>query len=69
MEPADCDRANAEGLRTTARGATVIAVALREFALGHEALTRFVARAPLRRVHERVFAVLALESEPIDPRL
>jgi protein phosphatase len=56
-------------LRTTARGATVIAVALREFALGHEALTRFVARAPLRRVHERVFAVLALESEPIDPRL
>ncbi|MBP6013907.1 MAG: polynucleotide kinase-phosphatase [Alphaproteobacteria bacterium] len=44
-------------------------LALREFALGHEALTRFVARAPLRRVHECVFAVLALESEPIDPRL
>jgi protein phosphatase len=45
------------------------ALALREFALGHEALARFVAREPLRRVHECVFAVLALESEPIDPRL
>ncbi len=45
------------------------ALALREFALGHEALLRFVARQPLRRVHECVFAVLALESEPIDPRL
>lgn len=45
------------------------ALALREFALGHEALSRFVARAPLRKVHECVFAVLALESEPIDPRL
>jgi protein phosphatase len=44
-------------------------LALREFALGHEALKRFVARDPLRRVHECVFAVLALESEPIDPRL
>lgn len=45
------------------------ALALREFALGHEALKRFVAREPLRRVHECVFGVLALESEPIDPRL
>jgi protein phosphatase len=44
-------------------------LAIREFALGHEALKRFVAREPLRRVHECVFAVLALESEPIDPRL
>jgi protein phosphatase len=44
-------------------------LALREFALGHEALKRFVAREPLRRVHECVFSVLALESEPIDPRL
>ena len=43
--------------------------ALREFALGHEALHRFVARAPLRKVHECVFGILALESEPIDPRL
>jgi protein phosphatase len=45
------------------------ALALKEFALGPEALTRFVAREPLRRIHECVFAVLALESEPIDPRL
>jgi protein phosphatase len=45
------------------------ALALKEFALGHEALLRFVAGEPLRRVHECVFAVLALESEPIDPRL
>jgi protein phosphatase len=45
------------------------ALALREFALGHEGLKRFVAGEPLRRVHECVFAVLALESEPIDPRL
>jgi protein phosphatase len=44
-------------------------LALREFSLGHEALLRFVSRAPLRDVHECVFAVLALESEPIDPRL
>lgn len=45
------------------------ALALKEFGLGHEALKRFVAGEPLRRVHECVFAVLALESEPIDPRL
>jgi protein phosphatase len=44
-------------------------LALREFVLGHEALRRFVAREPLRRVHEAVFAVLALESEAVDPRL
>lgn len=44
-------------------------LSLREFALGHEALRRFIAREPLRRVHEAVFTVLALESEPIDPRL
>jgi len=45
------------------------ALALKEFALGHEALSRFVAGAPLRKTHECVFAILALESEPIDPRL
>ncbi len=45
------------------------ALALREFALGLEALDRFVRREPLRRVHECVFGVLALESEPVDPRL
>jgi protein phosphatase len=44
-------------------------LALREFTLGIEALERFVRREPLRRVHECVFGVLALESEPIDPRL
>jgi hypothetical protein len=42
---------------------------LREFALGLEALERFVWHEPLRRVHECVFGVLALESEPIDLRL
>jgi polynucleotide kinase-phosphatase len=45
------------------------ALALREFALGLEALERFVRREPLRKVHECVFGVLALESEPVDPRL
>ncbi|WP_027002123.1 polynucleotide kinase-phosphatase [Hugenholtzia roseola] len=44
-------------------------LALREFALGIEALERFVRKEPLRRIHESVFAVLALESEAIDPRL
>jgi protein phosphatase len=44
-------------------------LALREFALGIEALERFVAGAPLRQVHECVFGVLAMESEPVDPRL
>jgi protein phosphatase len=44
-------------------------LAAREFALGIEALERFVAREPLRRVHECVFGVLAMESEPVDPRL
>jgi hypothetical protein len=44
-------------------------LALREFALGIEALERFVQKEPLRRVHECVFGVLALESEPVDPRL
>lgn len=44
-------------------------LALREFALGIEALDRFVNHQPLRRIHECVFGVLALESEPVDPRL
>jgi len=44
-------------------------LALREFALGIEALERFIRREPLRRTHECVFGVLALESEPVDPRL
>lgn len=45
------------------------ALAIRETALGIEALERFVRREPLRRVHECVFGVLALETEPVDPRL
>lgn len=44
-------------------------LAVREFLLGEEALVRFIAREPLARVHEAVFGVLALESEPVDPRL
>jgi protein phosphatase len=41
----------------------------REFALGLEALERFTRGEPLHRIHECVFAVLALETEPVDPRL
>lgn len=44
-------------------------MALREYALGVEAVERFVADEPLWRVHQAVFGVLALESEPVDPRL
>jgi protein phosphatase len=59
---------NLERLRARGLGAKR-SLALREFALGIEALERFVRREPLRRVHECVFGVLALESEPVDPRL
>jgi hypothetical protein len=44
-------------------------LAIREFALGIESLERFVNKQPLRKVHESVFGILALESEDIDPRL
>jgi polynucleotide kinase-phosphatase len=44
-------------------------LAMREFALGVEALERFIRQEPLRRVHECVFGVLAMETEPVDPRL
>jgi protein phosphatase len=44
-------------------------LAQREYALGLEALERAMRKDPLWRVHEAVFAVLALESEPVDPRL
>jgi hypothetical protein len=65
------DYTNPENLsRLRSRGlARKRALALSEFALGIEALERFVRREPLRRVHECVFGVLALESEPVDPRL
>lgn len=62
-EPANLERLRHRGL------APKRANAVREFGLGHEALHRFVEREPLYRVHECVFGVLALESEPIDPRL
>jgi protein phosphatase len=61
--PDHLDRLRARGLGAKR------SLALREFALGVEALERFVRREPLRRVHECCFAVLALESEPVDPRL
>ena len=57
-----------ERLRSRGLGAKR-SLALREFSLGVEALERFVRREPLRRVHECVFGVLALEREPVDPRL
>nr|WP_241828067.1 hypothetical protein [Actinopolymorpha singaporensis] len=44
-------------------------LAHREHGLGLEALTAFVGHQPLWKVHQSVFAVLALESEPVDPRL
>lgn len=61
--PEHLERLRARGLGTKR------SLALREFALGLEALHRFIDREPLRRVHECVFGVLALESEPVDPRL
>ncbi|MDE3076880.1 MAG: polynucleotide kinase-phosphatase, partial [Chloroflexota bacterium] len=59
---------NLERLRSRGLGAKR-SLALREFALGIEGLERFVRREPFWRVHECAFAVLALESEPVDPRL
>lgn len=61
--PDHLDRLRQRGL------ATKRSLALRELALGIEALERFVRNEPLRRVHECVFGVLALETEPVDPRL
>jgi protein phosphatase len=61
--PENLERLRARGLSTKR------SLALREFALGIESLERFVRKEPLRRVHEAVFGVLAMESEPVDPRL
>ncbi|MBI3946261.1 MAG: polynucleotide kinase-phosphatase [Armatimonadetes bacterium] len=61
--PENLERLRARGLSAKR------SLALREFALGIEALERFVRSEPLRRVHECVFGVLALESEPVDPAL
>jgi polynucleotide kinase-phosphatase len=63
LEPANLERLRSRGLGRKR------SLAGREYALGLEALERFVAGEPLWRVHEAVFAVLALESEPVDPRL
>ena len=62
-EPANLDRLRERGLGLKRSLAT------REYALGLEALDRAARGEPLWRVHECVFAVLALESEPVDPRL
>jgi protein phosphatase len=62
-EPRNLDRLRRRGVGRKR------SLAAREFALGIEALERFVRGEPLRRVHECCFAVLALESEPVDPRL
>lgn len=61
--PENLNRLRARGL------ASKRSLALREFALSIEALERFVRHEPLYRVHECVFGILALESEPVDPRL
>ncbi|MCI0572747.1 MAG: polynucleotide kinase-phosphatase [Myxococcaceae bacterium] len=61
--PANLERLRQRGLSTKR------SLALREFALGVEGLERFARGEPLRRVHECVLGVLALESEPVDPRL
>jgi protein phosphatase len=61
--PANLDRLRSRGLGAKRT------LALKEFSLGVESLERFVRGEPLRRVHECVFAVLAMESEPVDPRL
>lgn len=61
--PGNLERLRARGLSAKR------SLALREFALGVEGLERFVRKEPLRRIHECVFGVLALESEPVDPRL
>jgi protein phosphatase len=66
--PEYAEPANLERLRRRSLGAKR-GLAIREFALGVEGLERFVREEPLRRVHECAFGVLALESEPIDPRL
>jgi protein phosphatase len=60
--------ANLERLRVRSLGHKR-SLALREYALGLEALDRVARGEPLWRVHQCVFAVLALESEPVDPRL
>ena len=66
--PEYLETAHLERLRSRSLGRKS-SLARQEFALGIEAQDRFVANEHLSRVHECVFGVLALESEPIDPRL
>ena len=66
--PEYLEPSNLERLRDRSLGRKR-SLAVREFALGIEALDRFVAREHLYRTHQCVFGVLALESEPVDPRL
>ena len=66
--PEYLEPANIERLRDRSLGRKR-SLAVREFALGIEALERFVAREHLFRTHQCVFGVLDLESEPVDPRL
>jgi protein phosphatase len=61
--PDNIERLRERGLSTKR------SLAMREFALGVEALHRVTEGEPLWRVHECVFAILAMESEPVDPRL
>jgi protein phosphatase len=62
-EPANLERLRSRGLGHKR------SLAQREYALGLEALDRSSRGEPLWRVHQCVFAVLALEAEPVDPRL
>lgn len=62
-EPGNIDRLRKRGLKRK------YSMAMREFSLGIEGLQRFVDGRPLRSFHECVLRVLALESEPVDPRL
>lgn len=62
-EPSNLERLRKRGLGHKR------SLAEREYSLGLEGLDRVARGEPLWRVHECVFAVLALESEPVDPRL
>lgn len=61
--PGNIERLRERGL------ARKFSLADREFKLGLEGLHRFVEKQPLAKVHECALGVLALESEPVDPRL
>jgi protein phosphatase len=61
--PANITRLKSRGLSAKR------SLALREFTLGIEGLQRFTNKEPLGKIHQCVFGVLSLESEPVDPRL